>query len=390
MRYLINIIVAFCLLGAGAASATAQQEAKTDFKGIWAATEYPAESVAAGKFVDLPITIHNAGLPPQVVHLDLSKAAKGWQAVLLGGGRPVQSVFVGPDSEAKVTLRLTPDEKTTSGSFAFVLNARSDDGHYELPLEITVGDVVPAKLVMEPELPALRGSATSTFEYALTLTNPGSAEVTASLQADAPPGFQVTFKERYGSQELTSVPIKAGGNREVKLTVNPPRRAEAGDYKVIARAITGDSSAAVPLLLEITGRPELSLTGLGEILSGDARAGEETTIDLDLKNDGSAPAREIQLSSYEPSGWKVAFEPKLIDSLAPGADQKVAALITPSAEAIGGDYQVKLRANAQGASDSTNFRITVRTSTLWGITGILVIAAALGVLTLAIMRYGRR
>jgi uncharacterized membrane protein len=41
-------------------------------------------------------------------------------------------------------------------------------------------------------------------------------------------------------------------------------------------------------------------------------------------------------------------------------------------------------------SESSQFRVTVRTSTMWGIGGLGVIGAAVIVLGLAITRYGRR
>ena len=69
---------------------------------------------------------------------------------------------------------------------------------------------------------------------------------------------------------------------------------------------------------------------------------------------------------------------------------EVRALVTAPANAIAGDYMLTLRANADAASASSEFRVTVRTSTLWGIVGVLVIAAAVAVLALAVMRYGRR
>jgi uncharacterized membrane protein len=51
---------------------------------------------------------------------------------------------------------------------------------------------------------------------------------------------------------------------------------------------------------------------------------------------------------------------------------------------------VSVRANGPGASDSANFRVTVRTSTLWGVTGLAVIGIAVLVLGFAVARYGRR
>jgi len=52
---------------------------------------------------------------------------------------------------------------------------------------------------------------------------------------------------------------------------------------------------------------------------------------------------------------------------------------------------VTLRANADdGASDSVEIRMTVVTSTLWGVVGVALIAVALGVVMLAVSRFGRR
>lgn len=389
MRSFVFVLAA-CLMALPAGTAAAQREEPPAYTGLWAATPYPAQSVEAGESVDLPITLHNAGLPPQMVRVEMERLAEGWSATFLGDGRPVRSVFVAPDDEATVTLRLNPDESITSGAHEFLLSAKSQDGAFELPLEITIGESLPAKLTLEAKLPDLRGTASSNFEYTLTVDNPSARDVIARLEAEAPPGFQVSFKERFGSQELTSLPINAGEDRDLKVTVDPPKDAEAGRYEVLVRAIAEGSNASSLLGLEITGRPELRLTGLGDRLSGDAQAGEESGFDIVLSNRGSAPARGIEFSSFEPQGWKVTFDPKTLPGLGPGGEAKVKALITPASQAIAGDYQVTLRANGDGASDSAEFRITVRTPTLWGIAGVLVIAVALGVLTLAVMRYGRR
>jgi uncharacterized membrane protein len=45
---------------------------------------------------------------------------------------------------------------------------------------------------------------------------------------------------------------------------------------------------------------------------------------------------------------------------------------------------------AQGATEIAEFRITVKTSTLWGIVGVGLIAVAVAVVGFAVMRFGRR
>jgi len=105
---------------------------------------------------------------------------------------------------------------------------------------------------------------------------------------------------------------------------------------------------------------------------------------------GIAPADDVELSGSGPSGWKVVFEPKSLDNLAPGQSREVQALITPSEKAVAGDYVTSLRATARGESASATFRIGVSTSTLWGVTGIGIIAISLLVLVGAVARFGRR
>jgi uncharacterized membrane protein len=86
----------------------------------------------------------------------------------------------------------------------------------------------------------------------------------------------------------------------------------------------------------------------------------------------------------------VVFEPKNLQNLAPNEHKEVQALLTPAAKAIAGDYVETLRASARGESASSDFRVTVATSTVWGVAGAGIIAAALLVMVGAVARYGRR
>ena len=53
------------------------------------------------------------------------------------------------------------------------------------------------------------------------------------------------------------------------------------------------------------------------------------------------------------------FNPEKVDEIAPGGTADVGVSMTPSTQAIAGDYMVSVRANGEGASDSANFRVTV-------------------------------
>lgn len=370
--------------------ALAQNKTVDSYNGIWISTPYPAFSVPTAESVTLDLTVHNTGQPPQHIALDVQQKPNGWTEAFLGGGKKVRSVFVAPDAQAEVKLRLEPPPESGKGTYRFVISARGTKSSFSLPIELSVGDALPPKLSLTPELPALKGSVDSDFEFKLKVRNDGGGDATVGLDASAPASFLVKFMEEYGSQELASFPLPAGEEKTIKVTVDPPYGTTDGEYDVTVRAVTGNAEETADLTLDITGQPELAISGAGEKVSDTAYAGEETPIDVILTNSGSASARDVKLSATEPSGWKVAFSPETVDSLEPNENLTVKAFVTPSSRAIAGDYMVTVRAEGEGISQSSDFRITVRTSTMWGIVGVLVIAAALIVLMLAVIRYGRR
>ena len=143
-------------------------------------------------------------------------------------------------------------------------------------------------------------------------------------------------------------------------------------------------------LVRDTGQPRLDISGRDGLLSTRATAGKETSVPIIITNTGTAPADSIELNGSAPSGWKVTFDPTTIDRIAPNANKEVQALITPTEKAIAGDYVTTIRASTRGESATTTFRVTVTTSTLWGIAGVGIIGVALLVMVGAVARFGRR
>jgi len=206
-------------------SAFAANDTASSYKGIWVSTPYPSMGVATGEPIELDLTVHNAGMPPQSVALAVTKLPEKWTALFLGGGRPVESAFVQPDSSTDVTLRIIPPEGLKGGTYDFDIAATESGGDdFDLPVELKFGESLPARLSMSTELPELRGSPSSSFSYDVTLSNESGREAVARLDAAAPQGFRVTFKEGYGSQELTSIPVKPGEKRQLKVSVDPGLR----------------------------------------------------------------------------------------------------------------------------------------------------------------------
>jgi uncharacterized membrane protein len=372
---------------ASAAQAATDPEAP---KGLYLTTDFPAVTVRAGDSTDVPLKLRNSGLPPVAVKLAIDGLPKDWKAHFTGGGDTVEAAMPATDDTVDLDLHLDIPAGSKSSTQTLTVDARGDQQNLQLPLDVTLGDVQPARLELKSDLPSLEGSPSTSFEYSFTVKNDSAKTQTVSLNAKAPQNFQTSFTQGYASQEISSIPIDAGQSKDLKVKVQPPADLSAGDYKVQVIAAAGDLNAALPLAMQVTGQPHLRLSGKDDRLSAGAEAGKETTVSLELSNDGTAPAQNIALSSSPPSDWNVSFDDKNIDSLAPGQTTTVTASLTPSAKALAGDYMTTFRANSGGDSSSADFRISVTTSTLWGAFGIGLIAIALLVLVGAVARFGRR
>jgi uncharacterized membrane protein len=388
MRY--GFIAAVTAVAVVCAAAAQAQEAPKDVKGLYLMSDYPAVTVRPGETSNISLRLQNYDMTPQRFALSVSGVPAGWTATLLGGGQPVAAAMPATDSNVSLQLRLDVPKDAPIGTQTLTVTAAGDTTKLDLPIAVTLAKDLPAKLTLTPQLPELRGTSKSSFEYQLSIKNDSGKKLTVSLSAQAPRNFDVSFTEQYGSQELNAVPIDAGQSKDVKLKVTPPNTTAAGQYKVTARVNAEDTSATTELGLDVTGQPRLELSGREGLVSTRASAGKETTVPIVVTNIGTAPADDIELSGNAPSGWKVTFNPKSIDHIAPNENKEVQALITPTDKAIAGDYVTTMRAAARGESASTDFRVTVTTSTMWGIAGVGIIGAALLVLVGAVARFGRR
>jgi len=388
MRYqFIAALAAFAALLAPPAKAA---DTAKDVKGIYLVSDYPAVTLRPGETSSISLRLHNYDMPPDRLALSVSGVPAGWTATLMGGGQPVAAAMPATDSSVSLELRLDVPKNAAEGTQTLTVAASGASTKAELPIAVTLAKDLPAKLTLSPQLPELRGTSRSSFEYQLAIKNDSGKKLTVSLTAQAPQNFDASFSEQYGSQELNAVPVDAGQTKDVKLKVRPPNTAAAGSYKVVARVGAEDASATADLTMDITGQPKLDISGREGLVSTRAAAGKETSVPVVITNTGTAPADDVELSGLAPSGWKITFDPKSIEHIAPNENKEVQALITPTDKAIAGDYVTTVRASARGESASTTFRVTVTTSTIWGIAGVGIIGIALLVMVGAVARFRRR
>lgn len=350
-------------------------------------TTFPAQVIGLNETVSIPLKVR-AGTP-QTVQLAIEGIPQDWNVFFRGGARTVSAVFVDGTNDASVDLRIEPSASTAGGVYTVTVIATGEGESSRLPLTLTVEEKAPTSISLETDLPTVRGKPNTSFRFNVTLKNQGADDLNVSLTAEAPQFFLVTFS--LNSQEVTAVPLAGGESKRLTVEARAFNVIPAGAYPITINAQASDAAATLLLTAEVVGQPELTLTTPDGRLSGEANAGAETSYTLVVGNPGTAPARNVTVSANAPSGWNVSLDPSEIPEVAPGQNLNVTAKIQPNEKAINGDYVVSFTARADGANaKNIDMRITVTTSTLWGIAGVALIAVAVGVVALAVGRFGRR
>jgi uncharacterized membrane protein len=389
MNHLRFVLVGLLLAGLvfGLAAPALAQEGSPGALSI--STAYPSMVIGVGETITLKMDVHSS--TGQTVALGVAGLPKDWTAEFRGGGRVIRSVYVEKDSTSQVDLRVTPPDNAAPGTYNFTVVARGNGARAEFSVEFVIKDKVPARLSFETDFPTLRGGSESPFNFSATLKNDGDDDIAVTLSADVPRGLRVTFKSV--GKDITNLPtdIKAGGSSRIDITAEPLTALAVGSYPITVLAQGENIEATLLLTAEVVGQPQLTITTPDSRLSGDAYIGRSNPIKLVLRNSGNSPAVGIKLTVSSPAGWTVTLDPGEVVEVPAGGEVEVTANVQPADKAIAGDYMLTFRAQPKdGASKSADFRVTVRTSTLWGVAGIGLIAVAVGVVALAVSRFGRR
>ncbi|MGQ9675689.1 MAG: COG1470 family protein [Chloroflexota bacterium] len=394
MRKLVAVALVCALLGSslGIVLPGSDSTVLAADRSVVLSTTYPSVTTGKGKEVSFPIVVHNKGSVDEWLKLEITTAPDGWTPTLKDAGFVVREVFVPATESQTVTLSMTPPADTKAGDYQVNLKASSGDGQVSSTLAIKVGisEDVSTGLKLSTQYPMLRGAPGNKFEFKLDLVNQASEDRTIDLSASAPEGWEVTFQPAYESKQLTSLRVKAGSTQGIDVQVQTPQVAVSGEYPINVKASAAGDSASVDLNVTLIGAGKLSLTTASGRLNAEANAGEETVLQALVQNTGAGDLKDVTFSASTPDGWEVTFDPAKLTELKVGAPQQVSVRIKPSAKAIAGDYVMTMRASSGTASASSDIRVTVTTSTVWGFAGVLIVGLVLVGMMGLYVRLGRR
>jgi uncharacterized membrane protein len=357
-------------------------------------TPYPSIAVAPGSSAsfDLTITSATAG----TVDLSVAGAPSGWKATLHGGGFVINGVTAAPGKAG--TARLDVDVPATATAATATLKVEARHGSQTATLDITVrvDAAVAGDITLTTTSSTLTGSSDSPFTFDLTLQNSSAEDQTVSAKATGPAGWTVDTK--LSQANAASILVKAGSSTTITVTATPPTDAPAGHTDIAVSVTAGTKTIPGTLGIDITGTFTLSLATPNDLISAHGPAGSGTTQQILVKNTGSGALTNVKMTSTSPTNWKVTFDAAddTIPTIAPGDTATVTATITPTGEAVTGDYKVTISAASAAAADAGAARgdlpmtFTVETSPFWLLAGFGLIVVILAALFYVFRTYGRR
>lgn len=358
--------------------------------GLTLSTSYPGLTVKPGETVRFTLEIENSGLPSQGIRLVTRSLPEGWNSEFQGGGREVHQVFVKRGETETVTYQVEIPAQAEEGTYQIQVGAQGSGAMDTLTLELQVSKKAQLASKLLAQYPELQGPSTAVFVFKADLINNSSQEQSYSLSAATPPGWSVVFKPSYENKQIASLSLEAGKSQGLEIEVSPPSNVKAGEYRIPVRAVSAAETVETELTVIITGNYELKLSTPNGLLSFSATAGQEKAVTLEVVNTGSADLKDVKFSSWAPTNWTVTFEPDQIPVLAAGESQEIKVYVQPDSKALAGDYVVQMTARAPEASSQAEFRVSVKTSTLWGLVGLAIILALAAGLYRIFKVYGRR
>ena len=355
--------------------------------GVTVTTPFPAVVAQPGSTASFKL----AFTVPTAQRLDLKAdgVPTGWTAQFSGGGSVVDGAYVDPKAPPEVTLAVNIPKDATAGTSTIRVVATGVSGADTLPLSIRVAAAAAGDVTLTSDFPELKGPSTASFTFNLTLTNGTPTESQFSMDATGPDGWTVAVKPA-GQAQATSTVVPAGGSTSITASVTPAPDVAAGSFPITVSVSGAGKTVTTPLTVTITGTFSLAASTPDKVLSTTANAGTAKPFQITVTNTGTAPVTAVTPSASAPTGWTVTFAPESVASIAPGATETLTATITPSADAIAGDYALTITTKGAEATSDVAIRVRVETPQVWWIAGVLLIVAVFAGLYWVFRTYGRR
>ena len=377
-------------------SAFGEEKKDLPDRGISVSPEYTGVVVFEEEGVNIDLIATNQGRRSENIDIAVTSIPDGWKAWVKTYSFGVTGVHVESDKSKTLTLRVEPGKLVGPGKYTIGIGGETQDKKFVSTSEITI-EVKKKKEEKRPEgikittsYPVLQGPTNAKFEFSLEVENKLDKDTIFNLFSQGPENWEINFKPAYEDKFISSLRLKAGQSQTMAVEVKPYLLAKPGTYPILVKVNSAEAEGEALLKVSLTGTYILDVGTATGLLSLDALKGKKANLSVYVKNSGSAQLNNLQFLSFKPENWEVDFSPEKINTLAPGELKQVEVSITPTDQALVGDYSVGLSAESGKISKTIELRVTVNASTAWGWIGIGIIVFVMAGLVFLFIRLGRR
>ncbi|MCW4049094.1 MAG: NEW3 domain-containing protein [Candidatus Bathyarchaeota archaeon] len=352
---------------------------------------YPSISGQQGDTIDFRVELSNPFYFEARFGFEIVLAPECWNTHVLNSElEKINEILIEGNSGCEILVEVEIPLNATLESYNIILKTSSANHSDELYLKVLVeSEEIPDAAEIKAKYPSQSVQLGKKVVYPIMIENSLESEELFQLSAyDAPTGWDIVFKTGEG-QEIQAVLISAGTTEEINVAVTPSLNSNPDTYSLTIVAESIHIQGSVTLNAIIVGSHEVSMD-VSSIYT-QIKAGSTQTINVKVTNTGYSPINnvKIEIPSY-PEGWNIETLPLKISTLNPNEAETFQVSIQPPEGTAPGDYLIKVRTHSDQISTEEVIRVTVSVGTTWGIYGIAMIAAALGIVVIVYKKFRRR
>jgi uncharacterized membrane protein len=307
----------------------------------------------------------------------------------------VTEIMLGAGESVELTVDVTSiASASTDEIFEIVITAESGEQNVG-SIALTVSIQEPGSLTeigLTTKFPEVTVEAGKAFSYQINLANYGSVSRIVLLSVDAPADWKAVIKS--GTSEISQLniaPASSDGVEQLTIEFTPPSTVNLDTYNISVqiKSESGVLLAELDLKATITGSYGLQLS-LSTLLTS-TTSGESASCTATLINTGYSTLSVVDLEFEAEDGWDVTISPSQVDLLKPQQSYTFDVVMETPTDTVSGDYLVTLTGiSDQTESNPMQIRVTVNTSTSWGIYGFGIAIVVVLALILVFKKFKRR
>ena len=355
--------------------------------------QFPGKSVTPGDSVKFQVVLTNPFSVATQFKVLVDSVPSNWTAtVKSSSGDSVTEVLLNAFESVNLMVQVDTSATAITGQ-TYELSVKAESVSYNvtssIPLTVALTEAT-NEVTLTAALPEIAITAGNAASYSVTAANLGVTDRLLFLSVQPPTAWTAVFKS--GSTEVTTLYLYSGNTSALTLAVTPPSTVGVGSYliPVQVKSENGAILDELNLTTTITGSYDISLT-LSTYLTS-TNSGGTASFTATVTNSGYSTLTGVVVDITLPeSDWTSTITPVQVGTLGPKESASFTVSVKTTDNTVSGDYMVTAQGSSdQASSDSSQVRVTVSTSTSWGIYGVGIAAVFIVALVLVFRKFKRR